>query len=167
VLLAGWAAIGFEGLTSYPALLAHDGKNYGEQGALVNGLFHQLGASYEVATGAGLVSSASLFVLAYAKRAADHACFSLTVVGCMVLSPLAAPYYFSFLIVVIGARWRRLAWPWMLVAILWFPLGAIDIGVERSCLCIGLVGLLVVAVSGGAPDKTADAPTVGTVRPQV
>jgi hypothetical protein len=167
VLLGGWAAIGFDGLGSYPALLAHDARNYAGEGGLVNGFLHQVGAPYALATGVAVVCSAALLVLAHAMRAADHASFSFTVVACMVLSPLAAPYYFSFLVVVIGARWHRLAWPWLLVPILWLPLGTIDIGVARSALCLALVAALLVAVARGANATTSAVPIGCTVRPQV
>jgi hypothetical protein len=114
VLVVTWAAIGFTGLTEYPALL-HRLSEYMDQWAF---------SLYAVALDLGAPSSAAralwlAFALAVltasvllARRGDERGSFLLAVAAVIAFSPIVWHHYFALLLVVVGVGDSKLGLAW-------------------------------------------------------
>jgi hypothetical protein len=110
-----WVLIGFDGLTSYPALLSALEDVYGTRSFSVATAVSALGAPSTAAVMLGLAGGIVLIGLAgWLARRADggETAFAVTVAACIVATPVVWPYYFALLYVPIAIRWPRLAPAW-------------------------------------------------------
>jgi Glycosyltransferase family 87 len=131
-VLGSWALIGFNGMTDYPELLRLvGGVTAGPRALTVMTLSRSAGLPETV--GRGLQWSIALALLAFAVRLArrtdgDRRAFSVVVVAALVVTPVAWPHYFLFLLVPIALVAPRLApvWaiPWGFWLVLWLPQGS-------------------------------------------
>jgi hypothetical protein len=130
-VLVAWALIGFKGMTDYPHLLRLvGGDTAGPRSLTVLTLARTAGLP-DVA-GQGIEWALGLLLLGLAVRLAtrtdgDRRTFSVVVVAALVVTPVAWPHYFLFLLVPIALRDRRLApiWavPWAFWLMVWLPQG--------------------------------------------
>lgn len=117
-VLLPWAAIGFDGLRSYPHLLraaedVYAGHSYSLATALA-----ALGVDAGMASRA-LVSLgflAALGVAAVARRSPELAAFSLAVLVAVLASPIVWPYYYALLVVPLAVLRPAPALAWLLLA---------------------------------------------------
>jgi hypothetical protein len=123
-VLAGWAALGFAGLTSYPSLLARLTSVEEKRAFSLTALGHSLGfpdsAGRAATVFAGLVSLTAIFMLAR-RDEGDRRAFSMAVAGSLLLSPIVWLHYFVILVVPIAIVRRRMSKLWLLPAALPLP----------------------------------------------
>jgi hypothetical protein len=110
-----WLAIGFDGLTDYPALLREVQDVYAVRSASLASVFGGFGLSVRAAVGLSGLAGLALVVFAYrlAKHPdGDRRAFALVVAACIVASPIAWPNYSALLLVPIAVTWPRLSIAW-------------------------------------------------------
>jgi hypothetical protein len=165
-VLGAWALIGFKGMTEYPTLLHLVGdETAGPRALTVTTLAKSLGLPH--AAGHGLQWALGLLLLALAAQLSrgvdgDRRAFSVVVAAGLVLTPVAWPHYFLFLLVPIALLERRLAPAWGVLWGFWLIVflpagethhvfeGARDFGafgvvpsVPRLILVLGLLALTI------------------------
>ena len=121
VTLAAWAAIGFDGLTSYPSLLrrlseiqAH--RSYSIVGmASALGLGESVGRALTVLVGVGLLTACVMF----AKRDDEPRSFTCAVAATLALSPIVWLHYLVLLLVPLAVSRPRFSVIWLLPVLLW------------------------------------------------
>jgi glycosyl transferase family 87 len=107
LVLAGWAAIGFDGFRAYPRLLANLGGVAGPHGASVYALVRDFGAGHSAAEAVGLL-------IALAVLVAGRASFDSAVLASLVATPVIWTHYFALLFVVAAAASRSISPRWLL-----------------------------------------------------
>ncbi len=114
--LGAWAAIGFDGFLSYPALLRADAHLFVGGGVLFVAALVQLNVAVTVAEVAGLGAGIVLLCAAWVRRASEIESFALALLASLVATPIAWPHYLVIMSVPIVILWRRLTLAWA-----WFP----------------------------------------------
>jgi hypothetical protein len=123
--LAGWAAIGFAGLTSYPRLLARLSSVEEGRSFSLTALGHALGLPSAVGhvalavAGVGLL--AAIGVLAR-RSDGDRRAFAAAVAASLALTPILWLHYLCILAVPIAIRSPRLDRIWIVPALLALPI---------------------------------------------
>jgi hypothetical protein len=104
-LVAGWAAIGGDGLLDYPARLDAVVDAHARNGMFVYALALQLVGSSTLAWVASLALTGALLVVSHALD--ERRMFQLLLVACLIASPIVWPMYLGLLVIVIGVSERR------------------------------------------------------------
>jgi Glycosyltransferase family 87 len=121
---AGWALIGFDGMTRYPQLLARLTSLVGDESYSPYALFRSLGASAHVAellilaAGGGALAAAVRFAR---RSGGDAAGFVLTIAAALVLTPVVWPHYFGLACIAVALARRNLHAAWMAPMFLFVP----------------------------------------------
>lgn len=161
--LVAWAAIGFDGLTGYPALLRRlsdiqSERSYSLVGmAATAGLGGTAGRVLTLALGAALLVACVLL----ARRGDEERSFTCAVAATLVLSPIVWLHYLVVLLVPMAILRPRFSALWLLPVLLWIsPKPGYAEGVATFAPAIAaviLVGLLLArprpaeALGGAAP----------------
>jgi len=119
LVLISWAAIRFDSLTDYPAILSRGGRVRGPDGVLVQAYAQRHGASPGLALLIAAVPAAVLFAAACRRRGDELACFTLCIAGTLLLSPICWIYYLGLLIVPLAIRHPTLSREWGGFTALW------------------------------------------------
>jgi hypothetical protein len=118
VTLVSWAAIGFAGLSSYPAILRliADQKSYS-----IDGMSRSLGMGHTAATLATVVLGGAVIVACAlaAGRGDERRAFVLAVAAALALSPVVWLHYLVLLVVPLGLMRPAFSWIWLLPIVLW------------------------------------------------
>jgi hypothetical protein len=118
-LLASWAAIGFDGLGSYPQLMAAVAHKTGTESYSLMSLATGLGSSrgvgqiIEYAVGFGLLGLAAVVAR---REDGDRRALSVVLIAILCLTPLVHRHYFVLLIVMIALRDREISAAWLIPA---------------------------------------------------
>jgi alpha-1,2-mannosyltransferase len=124
-VLAGWALIGFAGLSSYPHLLSKLSSVEEARSFSLTALSHSLGLPESVGPGAmvvaGALSLAAIFMLAR-RGDGDRRAFSMAIAASLVLSPIVWLHYLCLLVVPIAITRKRLSRVWLIPAALPLPI---------------------------------------------
>jgi alpha-1,2-mannosyltransferase len=152
---AGWAIIGFAGLSDYPRLLsvlsdAEQGRGY----SLVSGgLWLGLGAP--AARAVALVVGAALLALCWreGRRGFDERSLALSLAAALALSPIVWLHYFVLLLVPIALARRSFGPIWLIPALFWITPFEENFGEHwRTLAGLGLAALaLGAAARASAP----------------
>jgi hypothetical protein len=161
--LVAWAAIGFDGLTGYPALLRRLSEIQSERSyslvgmAATAGLGGTAGRVLTLALGAALLVACVLL----ARRGDEERSFTCAVAATLVLSPIVWLHYLVVLLVPMAILRPRFSALWLLPVLLWIsPKPGYAEGVATFAPAIAaviLVGLLLArprpaeALGGAAP----------------
>jgi alpha-1,2-mannosyltransferase len=119
--LVAWAAIGFDGLTGYPALLRRlseiqSDRSYSIVGmAVTAGLGETAGRVLTLAVGGALLVACVLL----ARRRDEERSFTCAVAATLVLSPIVWLHYLVVLIVPMAILRPRFSALWLLPVLLW------------------------------------------------
>ena len=132
VTLGAWAAIGFDGLLSYPALLHTEAQLFVRGGVLLVAALVQLNVAVKLAAAAGVVGGLVLLGTAWIRRASEIESFTLALLASLVATPVAWPHYLVVMAVPIAILWRTIAPAWA-----WFPALWIAIHVGRRYQPVG------------------------------
>lgn len=123
--VAGWAAIGFAGLTSYPALLNKFSAVTEARAFSIAGLNHSLGLPENVGRGALLVAGAAsvaAIVMLTRRSEGDRRAFAMAIAAALLLSPVVWLHYFCLLAVPIAIARRRMSMLWLIPVALPLPI---------------------------------------------
>jgi Glycosyltransferase family 87 len=116
VTAAAWAAIGFDGLTTYPrmlrdlALIEADASVSLSAGLVAVGISSSAAQVCAVLVAVGLLGRAAWLAR---RPAGERAAFILAVVAALIASPIAWPHYFALLLVPIALVSPRLSPLWL------------------------------------------------------
>jgi hypothetical protein len=122
---AGWAAIGFAGLGGYPTLLRALARVEGDEGLSVATLGQALGlgggAARAIAAGMAVVLLlAAAWRIRSGPRLGEEGAFALTVIACLVASPIVWTDYHMLLILPVILLAPRPSPLWAVPVIAWF-----------------------------------------------
>lgn len=145
-LVGSWALIGFDGLASYPRLLAADARAFEASGfsfSLTGALIHT-GATATTARWLAIALAAMVaFVIVTVARERDEAWFVAAMTFGLLISPLMWPHYLTVLLVLLAITKERRIGIWLIPsAVLWIALhrsGAIH-------AWIGVIALVAVSI---------------------
>jgi alpha-1,2-mannosyltransferase len=149
VTFAAWAAIGFDGLRSYPDLLERLSEIQADRSYSIVGMAAALGLGSTV--GNALTVVAGLMLLAacvyFGRRSDDARSFTCAIVATLVLSPIVWLHYLVVLLVPMAILRPRFSALWLLPILLWAsPRPGYAEGVQTflpALVAAILVGLLV------------------------
>jgi len=121
VTLAAWAAIGFDGLGGYPALLRRLSEIQSENSYSFVGIAHTLGLPEWVGQALMLASGGALVVLCalFARRGDDFRSFTAALGATLALSPIVWLHYLVVLLVPMAIARPRFTPLWLLPILLW------------------------------------------------
>jgi alpha-1,2-mannosyltransferase len=120
--LGSWAAIGFSGLRSYPALLQAWDSAYGACGVSLSALALKLGAPGMLATSLRVAAAGALLLYAWqlAQQAeGDRRSFAAAVGALVVAAPIVWSHYLIYFLVPFALAFPRLDRRWLCLAALW------------------------------------------------
>jgi hypothetical protein len=120
--LAGWAVIGFDGLTTYPELVRRLTDVVADRGYSLVALVTEVGLPRSVADLAPTVVGAVLTLAALAiirKRGDERVTYSLCVLAAIAFSPIVWLHYFTLLVVPLSLARRPLIASWAVLWIFW------------------------------------------------
>jgi alpha-1,2-mannosyltransferase len=121
VTLAAWAAIGFDGLRTYPDLLERLSEIQADRSYSIVGMSATLGLGSTV--GNALTVALGLLLLAacvqFARRSDDPRSFVCAIAATLVLSPIVWLHYIVVLLVPMAILRPRFSALWLLPILLW------------------------------------------------
>jgi Glycosyltransferase family 87 len=122
VTLGTWAAIRFEGLTTYPSLLRHHlEEQYGQRSFSFVGMASAVGLDMTIGEVTAVVVGAGLLVgcVLLARAGDDLRSFTLAIAAALALTPIIWLHYLLLLLVPLAIARPRFSPLWLLPAILW------------------------------------------------
>jgi alpha-1,2-mannosyltransferase len=121
VTILAWSVIGFEGLTSYPALLRRLNEIQAENSYSLVGMSSSLGLGARVgdvltfAVGGALLAGCVVL----ARRGDEERSFTCAVAATLALTPIVWLHYLVLLLVPTAIARPRFSWLWLLPIVLW------------------------------------------------
>lgn len=128
LVIGVWAAVGFDGLSEYPALLRELQDVYATRSISVATIAGGIGASQAVAVAASWVAGLALVaVAAWQSRGADgdRRAFVVVVAASVLASPIVWPYSLALLYVPVAIVWPRFTPVWLFGYVVWL-VGAVS-----------------------------------------
>jgi glycosyl transferase family 87 len=121
VTLAAWAAIGFDGLSTYPDLLRRLSDLQSHRSYSFVGMASTAGLPEAVGSGLALLVGGALLVgcVVYARRNDEPRAFTCAVVATLALSPVVWLHYLVALLVPTAILRPRFSAIWLLPVLLW------------------------------------------------
>jgi hypothetical protein len=162
-LVAAWAALGFEGFTSYPALVSHLSAAVEDKGfsltalALAAGQGANLGHLLGLATG-GLLLAAAAWTAR--RRGGDAAGLALACAAVLLLSPIVWLHYFALLLVPVAITSPSLSAAWIVPVAFWAtPEGSGKQPLWQIATAL-VVGAVTIALTVRAAEEARESPIV-------
>lgn len=144
LLIAGWAAIGFAGLSSYPHLLRVLSRVEAVQSYSILGLLRLHGAAATVLTFLLALAVVIAVVLAARGDDGDRRALAVAVAGALIATPVLWLHYLVLLLVPIALTRPRLSPLWFAPLAFWVtPLAHSDGSVWRTCFALAVAALIV------------------------
>jgi hypothetical protein len=154
--LAGWAAIGFDGLAGYPDLLSLLAEIEDERGYSLVHYATLLGLGSSAATLAPYAGGACLLAaLARAARrgrAGDAQAFLLGVLAVLAFTPIVWQHYLVLVLVPLAVLQPRLSGVWFVPLLLWLTPDSVNVARSRELVMFAIV-LAVISVRGLAHQR--------------
>jgi hypothetical protein len=121
VTVAAWAAIGFDGVGSYPDLLRRLDEIQSVRSYSIVGMAAALGLSEALGRALAFLVGAALLVtcVAFARRGDDARSFTCAVAATLALSPIVWLHYLVVLLVPLAIARPRFSLVWLLPVLLW------------------------------------------------
>jgi Glycosyltransferase family 87 len=118
LLLASWAAIGFDGLRDYPKLLSVASRILAERSESVTATVTGLGGSRTLGETVGVLAGAAVLLATAAGggRRRDSALFVAAVSAALLVTPVAWTHYYALLFVALAVVRPSFSWLWVLPA---------------------------------------------------
>jgi glycosyl transferase family 87 len=165
LLVGGWAAIGFAGLTGYPHLLRVLSRVEAVESYSFVGLFRLEGSAATVLTALLAVAVVIAVVLAARGPEGDRRALSVAVAGALLATPVLWLHYLVLLFVPIALARPRLSALWLAPLAFWVTPDAHSSGsVWRTCFAL-VVAALIVLRSFAPAASAAAAPRPGLAAP--
>ena len=161
VTFAAWAAIGFDGLRTYPDLLERLSEIQAERSYSIVGMVATLGLGSTAGNVLTVAAGLSLLVgcVVFARRSDDARSFTCAVAATLVVSPIVWLHYLVVLLVPMAILRRRFSALWLLPILLWAsPRPGYAEGVQT--FLPALVASVLVAVLLLRPDEPRGVPAV-------
>ncbi len=119
--LVTWAAVGFQGFTTYPETLKELSDTWAEESYSFVGIAAALGLEVWFGRAATLVVGGGLLAACiwFGRRADDRRAFTCAVAAALAFTPIAWIHYVALLLVPLALVRPRFSWPWVLPMVLW------------------------------------------------
>jgi hypothetical protein len=147
--VAGWAAIGFAGLSGYPHLLSRLSDVEAPQSYTVASLLHMAGVPLLAGQAVTVALVAPLVVWAWRageRDLRDRRLFMVAVVASLMLTPIAWTHYFVLLGAVCALASPRLSAIWFVPLVVWVAVPGDRADGHLGSLVVYLVAFAVVVV---------------------
>jgi hypothetical protein len=146
VTLGLWATIGFSGLRTYPESLDRLQEKESSNGYTLQAFASDLGLSGSLST--ALAVAVAVLVLAavviYGRRGDDPRSFACAMIAVIFASPIVWLHSFALLVAPVAVLRPRLAWVWLLPAVLWFVSPGTGNGAPwQTALTLGVAAVVV------------------------
>jgi hypothetical protein len=143
-----WGAVGFAGLTEYPALLRKLAALEQHEGFSLVSAFASVGASTAAARALALALGLALLLgcARAGRRGADARAFVLALAAALALTPIAWQHYFVVLAVPLAVVRPRFSAAWLIPVVGWVGYVARDEPLARSATVLAAAGLVVLLV---------------------
>jgi alpha-1,2-mannosyltransferase len=122
LVVVPWAAIGFDGIVDYPALLGEAQDVYAVRSASLASVLGGVGLPVVTAVAATTLVGLCLIAVALLivrRPDGDRRAFALVVMACVVASPIVWPNYSALLLVPIAITWPSLSPVWFFGYVSW------------------------------------------------
>jgi hypothetical protein len=120
LLLASWAAIGFDGLTGYPRLLGADAAAFQNHSDSVVALLLRAGFSPAVSRLLAILAAVAILELARRRARTDEPfALALALAAGIVASPIVHAHYWVVLFVPFAVSRRSASWLWLIPLGFW------------------------------------------------
>ena len=150
LLVAGWAAIGFAGMRSYPHLLRVLSQVEERTSYSPVALLNLSGSGAGVLTVALAAALVAAVVLAARRADGDRRALAIAVIGSLVVTPIVWLHYFLLLLVPIALYRPRLSPLWFAPILLWLTPSTHSHGVTwHIVLALGVTLLVGVRTMAG------------------
>jgi Glycosyltransferase family 87 len=164
VAFLGWAVIGFDGLTSYPHLLATLNRVERDRGYSL--IRSGIAAGLTPAWASVLAWAIGLAILGWCRRMAvrggDERAFTLAVLAALVLSPIVWQQYYALLFVPIAILQKRFRTLWLAPLLFWLsPFNATEGHPERLLLAGAVLAIVAAATLKGGNRPPSGALALG------
>ena len=118
---AAWAAIGFQGLTAYPALLERLDDVWAEESLSIVGMAAALSLDPAIGLVLTLIVGGVLLVACFrlGRRGDDRRSFTCAIAAALALTPIVWVHYVAYLLVPLGLARPRFSVIWLLPMVLW------------------------------------------------
>jgi len=162
VTCAAWAAIGFAGLTSYPALLTRFDKDWSGQSYSIVGIAASLGLEPAVGRALTLSVGGALLIarVSLGRKGDDARSFMCAVAASLFLTPVMWLHYLVLLPVPLAIARPRFSLIWLVPIVLWVcsprsddgvVLATLPLAVASAIFCAALVRPVKVRFAEQAP----------------
>ncbi len=161
VTLAAWAAIGFDGLTAYPALLRRLNEIQAANSYSFVGISSSLGLGSGVGDASAVVVGGALLVacVVLGRRCDDLRSFTCAIAATLVLSPIVWVHYLVLLLPPVAIARPRLSPLWFLPLVVWAsPRPGYPVGYETFVPAAVAVVVLVFLLARPSADEGRIAP---------
>ena len=119
-LLLSWAAIGFQGMTTYPRLLSADADAFASRSHAILSVLVREGLSLDAARlVAVVVALAVVAVLVARARGSDTGTFAALTLGGLLLSPIMWMHYLVLLLIPLAIAHPRANRWWLVFCLFW------------------------------------------------
>ena len=144
LLVGGWLAIGFAGLSGYPHLLRTLSQVEAVQSYSVVGLFRLHGTSATALTAALVVATVLGVIVSARGSDGDRRSLAVAVAGALLATPVLWLHYLVLLFVPIALARPRLSALWFAPLAFWVtPLAHSDGSVWRTCVVLAVSAAIV------------------------
>jgi hypothetical protein len=156
LLILSWAAIGFAGFVTYPALLRATEERWGPEAYTLRNAALDFGVSSTLATVAWLATGLTLLFAAAAlgRRGDDRRAFALALAAAFALSPLVWLEYFVFLVVVVAIAQPRVGFAWFMPLAMFVSTSNDQPTPFVLCWTLGVAALTLAVALGLSPART-------------
>jgi hypothetical protein len=150
LVLGSWAVIGFDGLGTYPHLLAADAEGFQNRSHSIVALAMHSGFSPAAGRAAALVTGLVLLAVAYRELRAGQDnelfAFAVVLVAGIVASPVLHEHYWVVLFVPLAAARPTAGWRWLLPLGFWISPVEDHMHSWQIVSVLVLVGLLLLSL---------------------
>jgi hypothetical protein len=157
LLVAGWAAIGFSGLSAYPHLLRVLSQVEAVQSYSLVGLFRLHGGAATALTGGLIVAVIAGIWIAARGPDGDRRALAVAVAGALVATPVLWLHYFVLLLVPIALARPRLSAIWFVPLAFWVtPIAHSNGSIWKTCFALAVATVIVVWTAAPAASAAGE-----------
>lgn len=159
LLLGGWVAIGFAGLSNYPHLLRVLSRVEAVQSYSLVGLLRLEGGAAMALTAVLVIGVVAAVVMAARGEDGDRRSLAVAVAGALIATPVLWLHYLVLLFVPIALARPRVSAIWFAPFVFWVtPLAHSNGSVWRTCFALGVVAVIVARTIRPATDAAGRRP---------
>jgi Glycosyltransferase family 87 len=142
-----WAAVGFDQISRYAALMSTLAKNQENRGYSLVAMVLNRGGDRLMAYGllVGVTAIVAGACLVAGRRRGGRPAFALAIAACLVTSPMSWLHYFALLVIPLALARPRLSTLWLVPLL--FQLPAVGASTRQTTMMFGLAAVIIAKAS--------------------